>query len=414
SAVPARSARPSHREPTGGLHAAIDEILADAEPEPPPPLEELAATASSAPPSLRPAGALPQPPNPTPIPFADLDPRAPSVIGADHGELDAELDATLSALAPPPEDVDQPRPVWGRDELADDPDGPTLLDQPSPARLEPPNDAASWRRTIPREPRRPAVLAEPTGVDDLTEGLEAGGGRRSLLGWALAFLAVIAVTAAVIAVMRPDLVDRMLGRPAAPAPDEPTPAEIEARRRADLARYGLLTVRAQPPETQVFLFLGRGPTTAPDLPSGVAHEFLAIGEGRRPSRTVLPADARWERTEDEGLRYELAMQLGPPLAEGERLAPGVTGLPRNVGSPGDLGAVRVVTNPPGAKVYVLVGFSPEVRVENVATEEAVELLLYHPGYAVERLIVGPSDWQGTAEGPKRAVAEVRLTALDPD
>ena len=98
----------------------------------------------------------------------------------------------------------------------------------------------------------------------------------------------------------------------------------------------------------------------------------------------------------------------------EDLALGDTRLPQNVGSPTtELGTVRVVTSPPGAKVYVLVGFSPSVIVENVRTDEAVELLVYHEGHPVSRHVIGPSDWQEAADGAKSAILEVTLEGYDP-
>src|SRR5690606_13609886 len=151
----------------------------------------------------------------------------------------------------------------------------------------------------------------------------------------------------------------------------------------------------------VLKYVGRGPAIASERPAGVAHEFVAIADGRSPTRAVVPADAEWEPADGGARRYELAMQAGSEPMEVLDLGP--TTLPRNVGAPsGALGSVRVITNPPGAKVYVLVGFSPTVTVENVRTEEAIELLVYLEGHAVERLVVGPSDWQPTEDGVKRA------------
>ena len=50
------------------------------------------------------------------------------------------------------------------------------------------------------------------------------------------------------------------------------------------------------------------------------------------------------------------------------------------------------------KAKQLVGFSPQVTVENIATDEPIELLVYHEGHPVERALVGPSDWQILEDG----------------
>jgi hypothetical protein len=137
----------------------------------------------------------------------------------------------------------------------------------------------------------------------------------------------------------------------------------------------------------VFLFAGRGPAIVEKLPVGVAHELLAIAEGRAPTRALVPADAAWEDT-PEGPRYELAMQTGEDAVEPAAWDFGPTRLPSGPGTPSaERGNVRVVTSPPGARVYQLVGFTPNARVDNLRLGEDLEVLVYLPGYAVERLTV---------------------------
>lgn len=326
-------------------------------------------------------------------------------------DLDAELDATISELDAPSQEE-----IAARAPAPSQPDDATLHEPaipPSVARrvrsdapTEPP--ARERRAEEPRSRRE----APPDELEALGAELEKKSKRGGGLGWVLAFVALLAATAAALALLRPDLVDAMLGRPPPPAPDPgPTAEERAQMERERLARFGTLTIEVSPERAQVLMFVGRGPAMATELPVGVAHEFVAVADGRGPTRAVVPADAEWEAT-DGGARYELAMQAGvEPMAV---LDLGPTTLPRDVGAPrGALGSVRVITNPPGAKVYVLVGFSPSVTVENVRTEEAIELMVYLEGHAVERLVVGPSDWQVTEDGTKRASVTATLTPLAP-
>ena len=74
----------------------------------------------------------------------------------------------------------------------------------------------------------------------------------------------------------------------------------------------------------------------------------------------------------------------------------------------------MITNPPGAKVYLLVGFSPEVVIENIRTDDVVELLVYHEGHPVQSAMVRPSDWVASADGLKTAEVDVTLDGYDPD
>ena len=337
----------------------------------------------------------------------------------DLGDLDAELDATLSELDAPseraaPEPARTPEPARAAEparEPEPEADEDATLHDESPVEA-PPRRLDSGLPTEP-PPRRTEPVRRPRR--DPSDDLEALAGqlerkkRGNPLGWVLVFLAIVTATAAALAAMRPDLVDAALGRPPPPPPDPgPTAEERAQAERVRRGRFGTLTIAASPARAQVLMFVGRGPAMATELPVGVAHEFVAIADGRRPTRAVVPADAEWDEVDGKA-RYELAMQTGSePM---EELALGPTELPQDVGRPsGTLGDVRVITNPPGAKVYVLIGFAPNVTVENVRTDEAIELLLYAEGEPVERLVVGPSDWQDEPDGSKRA--QVSLGAAE--
>ncbi|GAB5544775.1 MAG: hypothetical protein SangKO_045350 [Sandaracinaceae bacterium] len=351
---------------------------------------------------------------------ATLDAQLDDLLGPDEPEpavdepdaardLDAELDATIDELGAPStaeiEAARRPpseRPVPEDDvTLADDTfasAGPSADDRTIA------NDEPAPVSAPPRRPQRE--------VDTLTTGLDESPRRASLVPWILAALAILAATAAGLALMRPDLVDAALGRPPAPVDPGPTEADRERMLREHRGRFGTLSVEVQPARAQVLMLVGEGPATAEELPLGMALEFVAIADGRTPTRAVLPADASWEETE-AGHRYELAMQTGDAPMAPEELALGETRLPQDVGAPtGALGSVRVITNPPGAKVYVLVGFAPSVVVENVRTDAPIELLVYHEGHPVLRHTIAPEDWEENEDGSKRASASLTLEGVD--
>lgn len=357
-------------------------------------------------PSSRPPSRRREPGDPT------LDDQLDDLLSADampgdagppeeEGSLDAELDATLA-------DFDGSQIDAADRTIAED-SAPSFDDEPT----------GKQRRTSPRQKGDPTPDRPPRprlDLEALGDELDGSQKKSNPLPWLLAFVAIVAAAAAGVALLRPDLVDAMLGRP--PAPDEPegpTPQDQERLNREHRARFGTLEIVAQPPESQVLMFVGRGPAEARELPVGMAHELVAIADGRVPTRAYVPADATWEEGED-GPRYELALQAGTAeMAEGE-LVLGETTLPRDaMGAPGTtLGTVRVITNPPGAKVYVLIGFSPRVIVENIRTDEVVELLVFHDGYPVATEVVPPSAWEQTADGSKHASIEITLEGYDPD
>lgn len=158
---------------------------------------------------------------------------------------------------------------------------------------------------------------------------------------------------------------------------QPTAATPPALTRTK-PRYGDLTVQSQPSRAQVFLRIGTGPALATDLPLGVAQEFLALADGYAPARAVLPANASWDEVDGKP-RYELAMQAAATREGAPALGPSL--LPSDVGTPqgGRLGSVRIVTTPRGAAVYQLIGFTPDVRVENLELDRSYEVLIYTEG-----------------------------------
>lgn len=309
-------------------------------------------------------------------------------------DLDAELDATIDELGLAVRASQRP----------------TLDARGAPPQAD--ADDATWADDGPARLEAPAAGPAPHGeLSALADELDAP--KTRFLPWILTLLAVAAATAAALALMRPDLVDTLLGRPLPPPePSGPTDEDRSRLLREHRARFGTLRVQVSPPRAQVLMHVGQGPAVAEALPLGVAHEFVVIADGRRPARAVLPADAEWEQRED-GRRYELAMQAGDEPMSAEELVLGPTRLPPNVGSPsGALGDVRVITNPPGAEVYVLVGFSPLVTVENVRTDRPVELLIYHEDHPLERRAISPGDWEQEEDGGKHASLSVVLDGAD--
>jgi hypothetical protein len=195
-------------------------------------------------------------------------------------------------------------------------------------------------------------------------------------------------------------------------PVPPPPAASSGSQPGDtpaLPRVGELRVSSSPARAQVLLFVGRAPTVVRGLPTGVAHELIAIDDARLPARAVVPADATW--TEDSGeLQYELALQLGADAKPEAAQELGPTRLPQALGTPsGKTGSVRVITSPPGARVYQLVGFTPDVRVENLPIAEPLELLVYLSGYALARTTLTQQSYK--ADGARWvADLDVSLTA----
>ncbi len=243
------------------------------------------------------------------------------------------------------------------------------------------------------------------GLESISERPErtmrAPRGTSSLGGFALMLLAV--GLAAAILVLRPDLLQRLRGEGAAPT------AKPSALSTVQTPRGGDLIVRVSNERAQILRLVGHGPVTVKHLPVGVAHEFVAIADGAEPTRVLVPADAEWEQS-PEGRRYEVAMQAGSALKPGTPLDLGDTLLPQTVGSArGDLGSVRIVTTPRGAKVYQLIGFAPEARVQDLTLDKSEELLIWKRGHEPVASIIEPSDFLAQPEQGANKLAQREIT-----
>jgi hypothetical protein len=241
-----------------------------------------------------------------------------------------------------------------------------------------------------------------SGLDEFDS--EAATGGRGGLKIALAFAAAaIGLVAAYLVVGR-DTAQHALGIEPPAKPSTPEGQAATAAQPSAARRYGTLHVTSTPDRAQVLMLVGTGPALIKDLPVGVAHEFVAIADGLSPARGLVPAGASWP-LEAGSPRYELAVQLNDAPGGGFDLGPSRMTQP---GSPkGTLGSVRVVTSPPGARVYQLIGFTPDVSVENLPVDVPVELLIYVPGYALQRASVGAGDWLPSGGG-LAATVDVKL------
>lgn len=183
---------------------------------------------------------------------------------------------------------------------------------------------------------------------------------------------------------------------------EPAPSVVEAPPR------GIIDLTVTPSDAQIFIYVGRGPATAARLPVDSAHEFVVFDRGLRPARASVPREASWD-SGGSGPLYELAVQTRPVESPSDASDLGMPETePSNTETTGDLGTVRVITNPRGAKVYRFVGLGPTARIRVLSIHEGQEVLVYRPGYETRRAVIGPSDWQQSEDELHRASLAVQL------
>lgn len=256
--------------------------------------------------------------------------------------------------------------------------------------------AGEVRRRSSSAPATPDLA----NLDDVAEE-RAARGRLGLWIFGLTIFGALALLAIYFAFGRENArhalgLDAKTELQAAPKPKAPARPAV-----------GDLTITSRPGRAQVLLLIGPGPAVATDLPLGVAQEFVAIADGYTPARAVVPADAAWEDASGQP-RYELAIQADRAKTPAQEQQLGATLLPRDVGTPqARLGSVRVVTTPRGAKVYQLIGFTPDVRVENLPLDQSYELLVYLEGRPPVIRHVAAADFHEQSGNGKR-VADVSV------
>lgn len=105
------------------------------------------------------------------------------------------------------------------------------------------------------------------------------------------------------------------------------------------------------------------------------------------------------------------MQAGAALKPGDAIDLGDSLLPGDVGTArAELGSVRIVTTPRGARVFQLIGFAPEARIENLPPGATEELLIWKRGYEPVQRIVAPGDFVQEG-GRRKAQLDVTLSPL---
>ncbi len=252
------------------------------------------------------------------------------------------------------------------------------------------NHAESVPASLPL--RESAAAPEPT-YDRASRPVSRPPRRRGGLGVLLA-AAVLGI--GLYALISTGTLDALL-RPAAPV--------------ATPVTSGVIEVTVTPSDAQIFVFVGRGPATAPGLAIDSAHEFIVLDRGLRPSRGIVPRGASWTKTED-GLLYELAIQADAAADASDAVDFGSAETEPTNADIGETGTVRVITNPLAVKVYRYVGAGPSVQIPAASIHEGQEVLVYHPEHETRRAVIGPSDWQAReGQAVQSAILEVQLPAL---
>ncbi|MEM9073844.1 MAG: serine/threonine-protein kinase [Myxococcota bacterium] len=235
----------------------------------------------------------------------------------------------------------------------------------------------------------PAPVPSVTTEDDLTAFKSGGNGLRN----GLIALAVLGAVAATVAIAQPERVRSWFGVNEAPAEAE---ADPEPETIVQEPILGELRLHVAPEGARVLLFVGRAPIDVENVAQGQRHYIMAAQDNGANRWGQVPAEGEWT----DG-QYELAIAFPE---EGEDEDDGtVADMEPSPSASGD-GRIRVVTQPPGAKVYRFAGIAPEITIGGVDPETMIEVLVTLEGYESHRALVTSSEWTGE----ERPTAELRI------
>ena len=260
---------------------------------------------------------------------------------------------------------------------------PSARSRPEPAHEADPEATESPAPVEPSGLRESAAtVLHEAALDRESQTATASPATQRRGGWGV-WLLVAALGMGVYGLIASGTLQRVL-QPAAPA--------------AVPAPSGSIEVTVTPADAQIFVFVGRGPAVAEDLPVESAHEFIVFGDGLRPARASVPTASAWGANE-AGPLYELAVQPQPMESAADVIDFGEPlTTPSTAAAGSSVGSVRVVTNPPGAKVYRFVGVGPSAMLSVGSIHEGQEELVHHPSHETRRAVIGPSDWEQESDG----------------
>jgi len=324
-------------------------------------------------------------PAPAPAPVPESVPESASAAAA------ASASAAVPAAATAPVTAPAPAPASG---LVSEAGNGTATPLETPTESVFGTGSVSHAESIPSPvPARESAAAPEPAYDRPSFAVSQLPKRRGGLG---VLLVAAVVGLGLYALISSGALDALFQPAAAPAAS---------------ATPGVIDVTVTPSDAQVFVFVGRGPAISDGLAIDADHEFIVFDRGLRPSRAIVPRGASWATTED-GLLYELAVQADAVVDPSSEVDFGEAKTRPSSVDTAEKARVRVITNPPGAKVYRYLGVGPSVRIRAASIQEGQEILVVHPDHETRRAVIGPSDWQ-LVEGQtaRSATLQIELPEL---
>jgi hypothetical protein len=178
-----------------------------------------------------------------------------------------------------------------------------------------------------------------------------------------------------------------------------------ARHRAEQPVAGTLTIEANEQEAAVWLLLGRTPLESFQVSSGQVHAIRYELEDHQSVDATIARPA-W-RGEGDGLRAEHEARLVPGRREAPAFPPEEAVRPPP--GPKGKGPLSLSSDPPGARVWLLIGFTPRVVLGGLEAGRSVQVKVLKDGFHPAFASVTAEDWM-MAGGEVRAEVTLRASA----
>jgi serine/threonine-protein kinase len=252
---------------------------------------------------------------------------------------------------------------------------------PVPARATTPPPIAS---PTPSSARRPPLQSSLTGGTAAIPDLSPRGGRGL---WIAALVGLVVV--GVVIATKTDLLHP--GRSAeherevqSKVDEAKRAAEVGRQRRADVV------VDSDPPQAAVWMLLGSTPMDSLPLSSASIYELRVEQQGFK-SADVVVTPGRWTGDGDS-MRAVVRVPLEAAPAGYEPGAAPAEPPPAEAAAKSGKGQIHIDSEPPGAQVWLLVGFTPSVHVQNLAADRDYQFKVALDGYAPNFAVVKAADF----------------------
>jgi serine/threonine protein kinase len=284
------------------------------------------------------------------------------------------------------------------------------LPPPSSARAGSGADEAveSTPLPLPARPRPGSVTRHLDALEAEEEAAAAMARPPRVFPW-IAGTALVLVVVGGLLYTQTDLFDT--GRRAAEA------RAADMARQAELARIeaaqpvpGDLTIASDEADAAVWLLLGRTPVESLPLSAAMVHELRVEHEGYQ-ALDLRVTGYQW--TDQAGpLRADVVAELEPGGSQRPPPAypPASTEPP---GGPSGRGVIHVKSNPPGAQVWLLIGFTPRVTISGLQAARTYEVKVIKDGFRPGFAAVREEDWYLSGPGGPVQTSLTRQVALEP-